>query len=238
MSWRVSIIFVILGVLVGVFFASQLRTEVPLDSSFAADQIQARNNLIKTFVDEQGLLQNQIVNLRSDISDQQKKNEKLFSTKRLSYLDSLKEQAGATSITGEGVVITVNDAPGANREQTGVILDALVQASDLRDIVNVLRASASSAISINSQRVLPTTSIVAVGNSILVNNFYITAPFTISAVGDASFIIQRLRDKAILDGLKKRIVQYKIPFDVSTRSRVTVSPYTADFRLKYVTTSP
>lgn len=238
MSWRVSAIFVVLGVLVGVFFAAQLRTEVPLDGSFAADQIQARNRLIKTFVDEQGLLQNQIASLRNDISDQQKKNEKLFSTKRLSYLDSLKEQAGVTSITGEGVIITINDAPGANREQTGVILDALVQASDLRDIVNVLRASAASAIAINNQRVLPTTSIVAVGNSILVNNFYITAPFTISAVGDMSFITQRLRDKTILDGLKKRIAQYKISFDLSTRSHITVTPYTADFRLKYVTTTP
>lgn len=238
MSVRLSTIFVVLGVLIGLFFAAQFSTGIPLDSSYPADQYQARQNLIKDFVDEQGVLRNQIANLNRQIDEQQKKNQALLSRTKLSYLDELKAMAGLTSIRGRGIEIQLSDSPGASRESTGVVSEALVQAGDLRDIINLLRTGRAQAIAINNQRILPTTHISAVGNSILVNNFYVAPPFIITAVDDEEFLYARLNDPATLVDLKKRATQFAMPFTLTLRSHVSLSPYNGDFRLKYVTAKP
>jgi len=238
MSVRLSTIFVVLGVLIGIFFAAQFRTGIPLDGTYPADQYQARQNLIKDFLDEQGILRNQIANLNSQIDEQQKKNQALLSKTKLSYLDELKAAAGLTSMKGRGIEIQLSDSPGANRESTGVVPEALVQAADLRDIVNLLRTGNASAIAINNQRILPTTHISAVGNSILVNNFYVAPPFVITAVSDEDFLYARLNDTTTLTDLKKRATQFGMPFTLTLRSHVSLSPYNGDFRLKYVIARP
>ncbi len=234
MTTRLSTIFVLLGIIIGVFFAAQFQTEVPLDSAFPADQYVARRNLIKDFLDEQGVLRNQIANLNKQINDQQKKNEASLSTAKLSILDSLKTDAGLTSVTGPGVEIFLTDSAGANRESTGVVPEALVQASDLRDIVNLLRTQQPEAIAINNQRILSTTPITAVGASILVGNFYIAPPFTITVVGDAEFMSQRLKDPSVLTELKKRAADFKLQFHLTVKSHINIPPYNGDFRVKYV----
>lgn len=235
MSVRLSTIFVILGVMIGIFFAAQFRTDVPLDSAFPADQYQARQNLIKDFVDEQGMIRTQIANLNDQIDEQQKKNQALLSKTKLSFLDELKAVAGLTAARGRGIEIQLGDSPGASREATGVIAEALVQAGDLRDIINVLRTGNATAIDINGQRILPTTHISAVGNSILVNNFYVAPPFTISAVSDEEFLNARLKDANVLSDLKKRASQFNMPFTLTLKDFISLSPYNGDFRLKYVT---
>lgn len=234
MTTRLSVIFILLGVIIGVFFAAQFRTEVPLDSAFPADQYLARQNLIKDYLDEQGVLRNQIANLNRQIDEQQKKNEASLSKTKLSYLDSLKTDAGLSAITGPGIELYLSDSAGANRESTGVIPEALVQASDLRDIVNLLRTGHPDAIAINNQRVLPTTSITAVGPNILVNNFYIAPPFIVTVVGDEDFLFQRLRDTSVLTELKKRAADFKLQFNLTLRSHINIPSYNGDFRLKYV----
>ncbi|MFA7277599.1 MAG: DUF881 domain-containing protein [Candidatus Gracilibacteria bacterium] len=236
MTTRLSIIFVLLGVTIGVFFAAQFRTDVPLDSAYPADQYVARQNLIKDYIDEQGVLRNQIANLNKQIDEQQKKNEAVLSKTKLSHLDDLKASAGLTTVVGRGIQIDLSDSPGANRESVGVIPEALVQAADIRDIVNLLRTGHSDAISINGQRVLATTPITAVGGNILVNNSYIAPPFEIVAAGDENFLYQRLKDPAILPELKKRASNFKLQFNLTLKSHVNIPAYNGDFRLKYVTT--
>ncbi len=237
MTTRLSAIFVLLGIIIGVFFAAQFRTEVPLDSAFPADQYIARQNLIKDYVDEQGILRNQIATLNRQIDEQQKKNEATLSTAKLSRLDELKGDAGLTSVTGRGIEIALTDSPGANRESIGVIPEALVQAADIRDIVNLLRTGHPDAISINNQRVLATTPISAVGGNILVNNFYIAPPFIITTVGDENFLFQRFKDTTVLPELKKRAADFKLQFNLTLKPHVNIPPYNGDFRLKYVKSS-
>jgi len=233
---RLSIIFVVLGVMIGVFFAAQFGTDVPLDGAFPADQYQARRVLIKDFIDEQEGLRDRIAKLNRQIDERQKRNQALLSQTKLSYLDELKRAAGLTTITGKGVVINLGDSPGASRESTGIIPEALVQASDLRDLVNILRTGNADAIAINNQRILSTTHISAVGNSILVNNSYIVPPFAIFVVGDVDYLSSRLRDAGVLSDLKKRASQYQLQFDLTLKSHVNIPPYNGNFRMKYVAT--
>lgn len=234
MTKRLSIIFVVLGIIIGVFFAAQFRTDVPLDSAFPADQYVARQNLIKDYVDEQGVLRNQIANLNRQIDEQQKKNQATLSTAKLSYLDELKANAGLTPVIGPGIEINLSDSPGTNREGSNVSPEAIVQAADIRDIINLLRTGHPNGISVNGQRIIATTPITAVGGNILVNNSYIAPPFIITVSGDDDFLYQRLKDPTVLAELKRRASTFKLQFSLTLRPHVNIPSYNGDFRLKYV----
>ncbi len=234
MTTRLSTIFVLVGIIIGVFFAAQFQTDIPLDSAFPADQYLARQHLIKSFIDEQGVFRNTIANLNRQIDEQRKKNEASLSRTKLSLLDNLKRDAGLSPVTGSGMEILLTDSSGANRESTGVVPAALIQASDLRDLINVLRSGNPDAMAINNQRLLATTAITAVGANILVGNFYIAPPFIVTVVGDESFLSDRLKDPLVLAELKKRATEFKLQIDLTIKSHLKIPSYNGDFRLKYV----
>ncbi|MGL5405282.1 MAG: DUF881 domain-containing protein [Propionibacteriaceae bacterium] len=96
-----------------------------------------------------------------------------------SQLDKLQIAAGSTSVTGSGMVITLDDATNATAAR-GRVLDI-----DLRQIVNGLWEAKAEAIAINGQRLTPNTAIRGAGDAITVNYKSLTHPYKIEAIGDA-----------------------------------------------------
>lgn len=233
MNSRVIFSFLVIGGLIGFFFSVQLRADVPVSSLFPADQLEARESLLKGFIDEQAFLQNRVIELRKDIERQQQKNEEIISRSKLSLLEDLKEKNGLSIRKGMGITVILDDSPSSKRDETLEQIEGLVQAADLRDLVNFLRASSVSAIAINQQRIVASSSIVALGSSILVNNFYLTPPFIVTAAGDADFLLQRFQDLNILVDLKRRSIQFQMPFRVRREDQVVIPAYSGsiDFQL-------
>ena len=94
--------------------------------------------------------------------------------------------AGATGLTGPGVVVTCDDAPQARGD------DQRVADGDLRVLINGLWESGAEAISINGQRLTTTSAIRSAGSAITVNYTSLTAPYRIVALGDPTGIPGRL----------------------------------------------
>lgn len=88
---------------------------------------------------------------------------------------------GKTTVTGEGVIITLED----NDEKT--ILD-----SDLRTLVNELKLAGAEAISINNERILNMTEIVDVNDFILINENRIVSPYVVKAIGNQTYLSSAL----------------------------------------------
>lgn len=235
MSYKVNIIFVVTGILIGAFISSQFRTAAPVGSLFPVDQLEAKKVLIKSYVDEQALLQGKIVSLRKAIEENQEKNELISRTANLALLDELKKLIGLTPVSGSGVEIVLDDSPFARRESAEVLDKALIHAADLRDAVNLLQASHATAIAINQQRVIATTSIASVGNSILVNNSYLVPPFIITATGDPEISLRRLMDASALPDLYKRKAENHIHFSFKVNKTLVIPVYNGDLRFKYLT---
>ena len=61
--------------------------------------------------------------------------------------------------------------------------DYLVTALDLRTAVEELWLAGAEAIAINGERVTPTTAVIDIGSSVLVNSAYLAPPFRITALG-------------------------------------------------------
>lgn len=222
------------GILIGIFLAFHFGTASPLGGPLPSDEVESRDALIKDFLDEQGYLQSKIVSLRNEIESAQGEISIQSEEYGLSVLEKLKEDIGLTEKRGTGLSILLDDSPSVSRDALEVSDHELIQASDLRDVVNLLRAAGAEAISVNSQRVIATTPISSVGTTILINNVYITPPFNINAVGDKDVLLQRVLNKELLPSLYEKGIKNNIIFEIALKDMITIPVYNGDIKANYL----
>ena len=97
--------------------------------------------------------------------------------------------AAVVPVSGPGLLVTLADAgPDADADPVGGSAEAdprgQVRDGDLQLVVNALWASGAEAVSINGQRLGPTTAIRFAGEAVLVDFRPVTNPYLVSAVGD------------------------------------------------------
>jgi uncharacterized protein YlxW (UPF0749 family) len=107
----------------------------------------------------------------------------------LERLDRAERDAGAVPVSGPGLLVTLADAKAdadadpvggkAAEDPRGDVRDG-----DLQLVVNALWAAGAEAISINGQRLGPTSAIRFAGEAVLVDFKPVTNPYEVSAIGD------------------------------------------------------
>lgn len=104
----------------------------------------------------------------------------------LQLLRGLQAAAGATAVTGPGLVVTVTDTStdsspsGTPGVQRGTVLDR-----DLQLVVNDLWAAGAEAVAVGGVRLDPTSTIRQAGGAMLVDDQPVPSPFVVQAVGPA-----------------------------------------------------
>jgi len=240
MDRRTLLIIVLVTGIVGLFLGFVFSLSFSDDSSvknsksLSLDEIQASQDLLKEYIDEQGYLQSRIVTLRSKIDATQKTIENHIKTANVEKLDELKKEMGITEIKGKGLEILIDDGKLNQKDTNKNLGDALVQASDIRDIVNILRASHAEGISVNNQRIISTSAISSVGTALLVNNSYIIPPIYIHAVGDQEMMLQRLLNKTLIPSIYDRRAKKNIIFQIITKNTVLIPVYNSDLKADYI----
>ena len=89
---------------------------------------------------------------------------------------------GLDEVTGPGITITLSDS----KLDINSVLDPnslIVHDGDILSVINELKNAGAEAISINDQRMVPTTGIICGGNIIDINKEKVGAPFEIKAIG-------------------------------------------------------
>jgi uncharacterized protein YlxW (UPF0749 family) len=99
---------------------------------------------------------------------------------RLTQIEGLGIGVGTTAVTGPGVLVTVDDAPGSETDTRDRVLDL-----DLQILVNGLWQAGAEAISINGHRLSALTAIRGAGEAITVDYRSLTRPYRIEAIGDS-----------------------------------------------------
>jgi uncharacterized protein YlxW (UPF0749 family) len=107
----------------------------------------------------------------------------------LDRLAANEQAAAAVPVTGKGLVVTLADAKqNADADPVGGRTTpdprGLVRDSDLQVVANALWAAGAEAISINGQRLGPTSAIRLAGDAVLVDFNPVTSPYKVSAIGD------------------------------------------------------
>lgn len=225
--------FIITGLLVGLLLTVQIRSAVP-PSSYIVDEINIQKELVKSYLNEQAQFKSKIVLLREEIEENQENTYISSKENNLEVLSELKSDIGLEVAKGEGVQIALDDGIFGDREQAEDITQSLIHASDLRDLVNLLRTANVGAIAINDQRIIASTPITSVGNTVLVNNFHLLPPFKVVAIGDTELISQRLNDPSTMPDLRKRIDDNNVQFKAEIIPHLVAPIYNGNFSLKYI----
>ena len=104
-------------------------------------------------------------------------------------------QAGLTAVTGPAVTVTLDDAP-ESVSANGLDPDLLVvHQQDIQAVVNALWSGGAEAMTIQGQRVISTTGVKCVGNTVVLHGVPYAPPYVISAIGDQRRLRAALADR-------------------------------------------
>lgn len=147
--------------------------------------------------------------------------------------------AGLVALTGPGLTITLDDAHPAQPETDPAKANALVvHQSDMQAAANALWAGGAEAIVVMDQRLVATSAIRCVGNTLLLNGRVYSPPFTITAIGPAATMRAALSQSADLQQYRKDAASYGLGYDVKTQDKVDVPAFDAPLALTYAAVGP
>ena len=146
--------------------------------------------------------------------------------------------AALVPLTGPGVVITLDDAPArpdGSRPLNARPDDLVIHQSDVQAVVNAAWAAASDGVAIMDQRLIATSAVRCVGNTLLLQGRTYSPPFVITAIGDAGAIRAQLAASKQVGDLQNAVDDFGLTFSVRERPAVTVPAYDGLLDLQYAT---
>lgn len=139
---------------------------------------------------------------------------------------------GLSEVTGDGIIITVNDSTSLNIFDDPNLL--VVHDIDLINIVNELKSVGAEAISINGQRIVTTSAIECDGNVVSINGEKIAAPFVIKAIGfPESLKGINMLGSYVYNLKNNRHLEVKIETSDSLKQKITIPKYTGVIKFEY-----
>lgn len=235
-SWQVTLGVALLGL--GFLVAAQLAAEGPR----VRYTTQERGPLVETATElrsEGDALRARILELQSQIqSTEQAVEGSAAVVKGLNdALESARIAAGLIPLTGTGIVLQLDDsvepvAPDANEA------DYLVGARDLRTAVEELWSSGAEAIAVNGERITPTTAIIDIGPSVLVNSAYLAAPYQITALGPPDLFTRLSASPGFVDFVRARARTYGIDVSFAEPESVDIPAFAGTVTLRYARAEP
>ncbi|GAB3622787.1 DUF881 domain-containing protein [Mariniluteicoccus endophyticus] len=148
-------------------------------------------------------------------------------------LDRRTMDASMAAVKGPAVTVTLSDAP-SSVTVPGIDQDLLVvHQQDIQAIVNVLWASGAEAMTIQGQRVVSTTGIKCVGNTVVLHGTPYAPPYVISAIGDPARLEQGLNRSEFVRIYRQYVDTYHLGYNQRTEAEVTLPEYVGPAGLQH-----
>jgi len=172
--------FVLFGILINVQLRSTLVSNPNADTSAKeyAIELEKERNEGKRLMEQLAVKEAELEQLWQNLgtnSNNQEINE-LLRKRDFEYL-----RAGLTTVSGRGIVITMEDAPAKGELDVN---EYIIHDGNINDVLEALKENGAQAISINGERVVFNTKPVCAGPTIIVNENRYPPPYVIEAIGD------------------------------------------------------
>jgi uncharacterized protein YlxW (UPF0749 family) len=149
--------------------------------------------------------------------------------------EALRGPAGLDPVTGPGLTITLTDAPEAIADTVDDddIDNLVVHQQDIQAVANALWAGGAEAMTIQGQRVVSTTGIRCVGNSVVLHDVPYAPPYRISAIGPAGDMLEALNDSPFIGFYLESVAAYQLGWDVDIEPDLDFPGYAGSTGLSY-----
>lgn len=136
--------------------------------------------------------------------------------------------AGTAPVRGPGLTVALRDAVRSGELPEGVTPDdVVVHQQDVQGVVNALWAGGAEAMSIQDQRLVASSAVRCVGNTLVLQGRVYSPPFVIRAVGDVAGMRRSLeRDRAVTS-YREAVARFGLGYEV-TESEMSLPGYEGD----------
>jgi uncharacterized protein YlxW (UPF0749 family) len=149
---------------------------------------------------------------------------------------SLEVAAGAAPVSGPGLTVQLDDAP----RQPGAPLpdgvrpdDLVVHQQDLQSVVNALWRGGAKGMRIMDQRVVSTSAVRCVGNTLILQGRVYSPPFRIAAVGEPDRLAAALDDEPGVKAYREWSQAVGLGYDVTRETELLLDGYDGPLDLSY-----
>ena len=146
---------------------------------------------------------------------------------------------GLQAVTGPGLSVRLDDAPNTDsgsRPAGAGVDDVVVHQQDVQAVVNALWAGGAEAMTIMGQRVIATTAVRCVGNTLYLHGREYSPPFTISVIGDRNLLRDSLNQSPGVQAFQDAAIRWKLGYTVTDEgSALTLPAFTEAPSLTYAT---
>jgi uncharacterized protein YlxW (UPF0749 family) len=140
----------------------------------------------------------------------------------------MRAPAGFTALSGPGLTVVLNDSsrrigdsgPGAPDND-----DLVVHQQDVQAVVNALWAGGAEAMSIMDVRVISTSAVRCVGNTLLLHGQVFSPPFKITAIGEPTTMHRALESAEGVRQFRDAVADLGLGYSETVEGNVTVRAY-------------
>jgi uncharacterized protein YlxW (UPF0749 family) len=153
--------------------------------------------------------------------------------------DAVAGAAGLTAVTGPGLRVSLDDAP---RPEGGEPAsdnpdDLVVHQQDLQAVVNALWAGGAEAMTLMGERIVSTSAVRCVGNTVVLHGQVFGPPFVVEAVGDPSALRAALDASPGVAFFRSFVDRFGLGYSVSRADGLDLPAYDGPLELPAVVRS-
>ena len=192
--------------------------------------------LVRSQASQNAALQKEAAGLRAQVEDLSKANQTPGVTSSvISSASALAPSVGLEAVSGKALRVTLDDAP-LSENPDGVDANMLVvHQQDIQMVVNTLWSGGAEAMTIQGQRVISTTAVKCVGNTVVLHGVAYAPPYVIEAIGDLNAMQKALDTSEAVRIYKEYVSAYQLGWSVERAGQVTMPAYTGAVAVSHAT---
>lgn len=234
LSWQVGAAVVFLAA--GLLFATSRRT------ARGTELRASRVSLSEAVVEQQrsvGRLAAELATLQRAVAHDTDMAASRDSRVRTAAEDGkgLSGPAGLQSVEGPGIRVSLDDAPrlprGERRRGNPTPDDLVVHEQDVLGVVNALWAGGAEAMTIMDKRVIATTAVRCVGNTLFLQDAVYSPPFVVRAVGNTAGMQAALAASRPVQVFRAAASTWGLGYDLASEGALTLAAYDGPLTLRY-----
>jgi uncharacterized protein YlxW (UPF0749 family) len=148
-------------------------------------------------------------------------------------LERTSAAAAFTAVSGPAVTVTLDDAPETFAGE-GIDADLLVvHQQDIQAVVNALWSGGAEAMTIQGQRVISTTGVKCVGNTVVLHGIPYVPPYVVSALGDPDRLQAALADSPAIQIYQQYVAAYGLVYGEQTADSADFPAHQGSLNLQH-----
>ena len=232
--WRLVAILVFVGA--GALFVTSSLLADGLD--LRASSVTDLDTVVRQQRARTDALQDRVTELTREVDTLGKRVDDARVADLQEQVAALRGPAGFERVRGPAITVVLSDAPKEDIdravEEGEVTADQLVvHQQDIQAVVNALWAGGAEAMTLQKQRVISTTGIKCVGNTVVLHGVPYAPPYEITAIGDLDSLRVSLDSNGYIAGYKTYVEAHNLGYEVTTDDDLTMPAYEGSTDLRY-----